>query len=347
MEANSTTFNLGDIISKASVFIKYYLASFKLIFLTIFCSLLFSLLYFVWEKPSYQSDATFVLMESGGSKGGSLASLTSQFGIDLGGLGGQSNVFSGDNIYDIFKSKTIVEKVLLSKYDTSSNKNLIDVYLDNLYKRRFLKFAEVKNPISFENYTLESVPDRKKDSLLDVVYNLVVNSNIVIDKLNKKGSIIKLTVTSRDEKFSKIFTERLLDEVKKLYFRIKTSNTQENINKLQFKADSLESILTSKSIKTANTQVINVNPALRSVAVPGELNQKNLTIVMTIYGEVIKNLELSKMTQAQQTPIFQLLDMPKYPLYNSKLRLKNILLLGVFFGLIFSLVISFTKFVIK
>ena len=347
MEDNNKIFNLGEMISNVSIFLKYYFSSYKIIILTIVFTLSLSLLYYVWEKPTYEASATFVLTESGGSKGGGLASLTSQFGIDLGGLGGQSSIFSGDNIYDIFKTKIIVEKVLLSPYNEEGNKKLIDVYLDFLYKRRFLKFIQSKPIVSYENYSINSSPDRLKDSLINVVFDQVINANIKIDKLNKKGSIIKLTVVSRDEQFSKIFTERLIEEVKKLYLKIKTSNTQENINKLQYKADSLELILSEKSIQTANSQIINVNPALRKGAVPGELNQKNLTIAMTIYGEVIKNLELSKMTQAQQTPIFQILDMPKYPLLNGKTRLKNILLAGIALGFLLSLIVTFIKFIIK
>ncbi len=347
MEENNKTFNLGDMISNTMVFMKFYLSSVKMIILSIIITISLSLLYYVWEKPTYEANTTFVLTESGGSKGGGLASLTSQFGIDLGGLGGQTSIFSGENIYDIFKTKIVVEKVLLSKYNEESNKKLIDVYLEILYKRRFLKFVESKPITNYTNYTVDSSPDRLKDSIMDMVYNQITNSNIKIDKLNKKGSIIKLTVVSRDERFSKIFAERLMEEVKKLYLKIKLSNTQDNIDKLQNKADSLELILSEKSIQTANSQIINVNPALRKGSVPGELNQKNLTIAMTIYGEVIKNLELSKMTQAQQTPIFQTLDLPKYPLLNTKIRVTNILFAGIALGFLLSLAITFFKFIFK
>ncbi len=187
MEQLDNTFNLGETIDKLKLLLKFYLNNYKIILVSIFISIAFSSIYYIWEKPRFQADTTFVLMESGGSKGGSLASLTSQFGIDIGGLGGQSSIFSGDNIFDIFKTKSIVEKVLLTKYDSTNSTTLMDIYLQNLYKRRFLKFAEVKIPVTYNNYTLESTPDRLKDSLLDVVYNLVINSNIKIDKLNKKG----------------------------------------------------------------------------------------------------------------------------------------------------------------
>ncbi len=347
MEASNQTFNLGEIFNKINLFIKFYLSSIRLILLCLFACLLFSAFYYVYEKPEYQADTTFVLTESGGSKGGGLASLTSQFGIDLGGLGGSSSMFSGENIFDIFKTKIIVEKVLLTKYNENSNKTLADVYLEKFYKRRFLKFLQINNNISFENYNLNSNSDRMKDSILDMTYNQIITNNIKIDKLNKKGSIIKLSVISRDEQFSKIFTERLLEEVKKLYIKIKNSNTQENINKLQFKADSLETILSNKSFQTANSQVININPAIRKIGVPAELKQKDLTIVMTIYGEVIKNLELSKMTLAQQTPIFQVLDVPRYPLLNNKTKLKNIVFYALIMGFVISLVLSIVKFFLK
>jgi uncharacterized protein involved in exopolysaccharide biosynthesis len=115
MEDNNKTFNLGGMISNVSFFLKYYLSSYKIIVLTIVFTLSASLLYYIWEKPTYEASATFVLTESGGSKGGGLASLTSQFGIDLGGLGGQSSIFSGENIYDIFKTKVVVETNVVTK----------------------------------------------------------------------------------------------------------------------------------------------------------------------------------------------------------------------------------------
>jgi len=103
MEQIENTFNLGDAIDKLKLFLKFYLSNYKIIFISIAISICFSLVYYIWEKPKFQADTTFVLMESGGSKGGSLASLTSQFGIDLGGLG-VNQVFFLVIIFLIFSS---------------------------------------------------------------------------------------------------------------------------------------------------------------------------------------------------------------------------------------------------
>ena len=55
----------------------------------------------------------FVLEDekSNGSLGGAIG-LASQFGFDLGGNGG--GVFSGDNLLELMKSRSIIEKVLLT-----------------------------------------------------------------------------------------------------------------------------------------------------------------------------------------------------------------------------------------
>ena len=74
-------------------------------------------------------------MEGAGSKGGGLASLGSQFGIDIGSLGGQSNsIFSGDNIFDIFRTRTIVEKVLLSEFNDPNNGSTKQTFADAYVK---------------------------------------------------------------------------------------------------------------------------------------------------------------------------------------------------------------------
>lgn len=364
MSTEKNTFNLGDSIDKIKLLIKFYFSNYTIIAISIAVSLFFATLYYVWEKPKYQADATFVLMESGGSKGGSLASLTSQFGIDIGSMSGQNNIFSGDNVFDIFKSRIIIENTLLSIYPLDSTKTLADIYYQNLHKRRFLTFLQNNNSINFKQL-LNTKSNRERDSILNELIQNIILTNIQIDKLNKKSSIIKLTITSTNESFSKIFEEKLLENVKTFYVNIKNSNTQLALIKLQKKADSLQyelggiSLETFKNSLPAPTSMLNENLAEKinkekkfiefnfDKTVNSENIQRRRTITYTLFAEVIKNLELTKLTLAQQTPIFQILDMPKFPLYNSKMRLKNLLFIGLIVGIVISVFISFVKFIFK
>ena len=94
---------------------------------------------FIWSwrsNPAYEAKCSFVLEEKSGG-GGGIAGIASQFGFDLGSLGGGSgNFFSGDNINDIIGSSTVMDEVLLSKVDSTTT--LADLYLDERYWRLFL-----------------------------------------------------------------------------------------------------------------------------------------------------------------------------------------------------------------
>jgi hypothetical protein len=122
--------------------------------------------------------------------------------------------------------------------------------------------------------------------------------------------------------------ERLVDEAGKLYLNIRVGTAQENIRQLQSRSDSLLLMLNSKSYSTAASQPLDVNPGMKTASVPAEIGVRDKTVLATLYAEVTKNLEASKMLLSQQTPVIQLLDSPGYLLVDKKKGL--FLLLFVF-----------------
>ena len=86
------------------------------------------IVYSILHKPEYKSHLTFALDDDGNGSGmGNLLGLASQFGFSFGS---SKDIFSGDNILEIIKSRRMVEKVFLS-IDTFNNKpfTLIEYYL--------------------------------------------------------------------------------------------------------------------------------------------------------------------------------------------------------------------------
>jgi uncharacterized protein involved in exopolysaccharide biosynthesis len=63
-----------------------------------------------------------------------------------------------------------------------------------------------------------------------------------------------------------------------------------------------------------------------------------------LYAEVIKNIELTKMAQAQQTPIFQIVETPRYPLANKKFRILELILIGSIIGFMFTFLHAVVKY---
>ena len=339
-----STLNMSDLINEVLGFVKALLASWKLALLLIIVCCFVATAYYFFQKPKYEGSASFILEEKGSSMGGGLSGLASQFGVDIGSLSGSAGLFAGDNILDIMKSRTIIEKVLLSKVDSTqaANKNtLADLYLDfNQLKKKWASRADLAN-LSFANVVPGTATTRLQDSVLFQIYQQLTKKNITVERLNKKGSIIEVATTTANEVFSKLFSERLVTETMKMYIDIKTSTAAKNIQRLERRSDSLMVVLNSKSFKSASLQVLDANIAYKSAAVPVEVTQRDKTVTYALYSEVMKNLEASRMALAGQTPIINLLDNSKYPLEDQRKPLSLLLFAGVALGLAAFFVIAF------
>jgi uncharacterized protein involved in exopolysaccharide biosynthesis len=345
MENNSESIlKMGDLIDGVLDFIKALFASWKQALLLVIVCCIFSTTYYFIQKPKYEGSASFILEEKNSSMGGSLSGLASQFGVDIGGLTGSAGLFAGDNILDILKSKTIIEKVLLSKVDSTSSTNkttLADLYIEWSKLKQKWSGQDELSTISFSNCEIGKPNTRLQDSVLFVIYKRLTKTNLTVERVNKKGSIIEVSTISQNEVFSKLFSERLVSETMKMYINIKTGTALRNIQRLEKRSDSLMEILNSKSYKSASLQVLDANIAYKASSVPVEVSQRDKTVTYALYSEVVKNLEASRMALAGQTPIINLLDSSKYPLEDQKVSLTILLLIGASMGLVLFFVFVF------
>lgn len=284
--------------------------------------------------PVYSAELTFVVEDSKSSPLGAYAGIASQFGIDLGGIGGSSGAFSGDNILGLLKSRLLIEKALLSGQAVYRGKkmSLADLYIEyNELKDKW------KNKLALETMHFPIGADRtlftlQQDSILNVFQNALSEKNLKVEKPDKKLSFISVTCNSTNEMFAKLFTEKLVAVALDLYIDTKTQRNKINVDRLQQQADSLEGMLNKKTYSAAQAQDLNTNPARQLASVGVELALRDKMVLQTMYAEVIKNLELSKLAMAQETPVIQVVDTPILPLDKKKFgRLKG-LILGGFLG---------------
>ena len=316
--ADKRTIVLGDVIESIKRFFSYLRSQGKLIALCGLLGLALPLIYRALQKPAYAASTTFILEEKSAT-GGGLAGIASQVGLDLGSLGSGSSLFTGDNILDIIKSRVIIEKVLLTPISGNSGKTLADLYLE------FSGMGEkLPAPVSFASPSVAHTV--YQDSVLYVMYDQIAKKNVSVDRLNKKGSIFKIVTVSQNQVFSKNFAERLLKETTTYYVNVKTSTAAANVKRLQARGDSLLRVLNAKSYNAASFQILDPNVAFKSMSVPAEVSSRDKSIVFSIYAEVTKNLEMSRIALVSQTPVIQLLDVPKYPLMDDR---KSYLFLGL------------------
>ena len=312
-------------------FFKYALSQYKLFLIVCTVTAALGLVYGKLQLHTYKATSTFIVEDKSGSRGGGLSGLASQFGIDVGGLtGGGAGLFDGDNILEIMKSRNIIEKVLLTKREdelTKKTQTFADFYLSiGSLKERLASKGINPAGLHFSSLEEDSKHSYMQDSVLYIMFT-EINKNLVVEKKNKKSSIITLELVSGNQVFSKEFSDALIRQTSELYIDIKTGNLSKSINKIQKKADSLQTALNSRN---DIRNYINLS-------VPNEGVARDKTVSGTLYGEVVKNLETMKLSLINQTPVIQVIDGAKYPLSDQKLPARYFLLIGFAVGFVLSL----------
>lgn len=293
--------------------------------------------YSLLQKPVYTASLSFAMEDdkSGGGISGALG-LASQFGFDLGESGG--SIFSGVNLVELFKSRTMVEQTLLSPV-TKEGKTIsfAEMFIqDQEWRKKWEKKPEMKDIQFLPN------PDRQKftrvqDSLLGVIYGNISSSNLKVGQKDKKVDIITIDFKSTSEYFAKYFTEALAKQVSDFYIATKTRKALINMRILEKQTDSIRAELNGAitGVAAANDEVFGLNPALNVRRAPSARRQVDVQANTAILVELVKQTELAKVTLRKETPLIQVIDRPIFPLKKDRLgKLKGIVLGGIIAGFI-------------
>ena len=321
--------SLKELIEKIQQLWKYLLTKWVIIVLAGIIGGVIGFFYAYKQPVKYIAKMTFVV-EDAKSSGGGLASLAGQFGLDLGGGVGGS-IYSGDNVLLFMKSKSLVRETLLTLYDENEGISLADRYAEvNNMKEGWSKIGKIGS-IQFSKFNIDNLP-REEDSILQGIESVIINSELVITKPDKKASFIEAKITSLDEAFAKIFLDRVVKVAIERYVESKTKTKTANVAMLQKRADSLTAVLNSKTFIAAASQqpLVDANPALKTSTISSEITTRDKTMAATVFTEVVKNLELSKTLLNQETPFIQIVDQSTFPLEKEKTSKRKSLMLGGF-----------------
>jgi len=324
--------SVKQLVQKMQDVIRYIKSKWKIILVGIIIGAILGFSYSIFKKPTYQAVSTFVLED--GSKGGGLgqyAGLASLAGVDIGGSMGNSGIFQGDNILELYKSRTMLEKTLLSTVNINGKQQmLIDRYIDfNKLRSKWQDNKDLKN-ISFSDKPEKF--SRTQDSIVTNIVELFNKKLLSVSKIDKKLSIIRVEVSSKDELFARAFNIKLVEKVNDFYSQTKTKKSNQNIQVLQHQADSVRQVLNNSigGVASAMDASPNANPALLVLKVASQRKQVDVQASTAIYGEIVKNLELTRLSLRQETPLIQIIDQPVLPLDNDKLsKIKGTILGGI------------------
>ncbi len=337
---SDSQFTLSEVIQNLREWFAFFLSQWKVLLLAALIGLGLGALVSVLKKPVFHAETSFVLEEGEGGGIGQMSGLASLVGVNLGSLGGTSGLFQGDNIMELYRSDRMLGETLLSPFD--EGQLLID---------RFVAFEELdkKWASKVDFATLDFSKSRMEftvtqDSVVKEISKLIREKQLNVAKPDRKLSIIQVSISSKDELFAKAFNEQLVDKVNTFYFETKTKKTGENLSILQTQADSVRSILDESvtAYAEASDRVPNVNPLLSSATVESRKRQIDVQATGAVYQEIVKNLEIAKVSHRNNSPLIQIIDSPRLPLKRSEIRLVKGMVLGavimgllVFFGLYF------------
>lgn len=302
------------------------------------------LTYAYFKSPVYTATSTFVLEENKGGSLGQYAGLASLAGIDIGGstAGG---IFQGDNIIELYKSRVMIEKTLLSTVNINGkNQLLIDRYIN--FKNLRNKWKKKDNIDSISFYGNPEKFNRKQDSIISDLVEIFNKKILNVDKIDKKLNILKVDIITNDELFSKEFNTKLVETVNDFYTQTKTKKSYQNVLILQKQADSVRKVLNSSisGVAAAIDAAPNANPNQLILRVPSQRKQVDVQASTAIYSEIVKNLEVSRMSLLQETPLIQLIDEPVLPLSVNRLgKLKGIVFGGVLAGMLAVFILALKK----
>jgi hypothetical protein len=344
MSQENDEISLKELIEKGNEWYAYLLSKWKVILLAGIIGAATGLTYSFIKKPVYTASLSFALEDekSGGGLGSALG-LASSFGIDLGGGGG--SVFTGSNLTELFKSRSMVEQTLLSPVVVEGKTvSLAEMYIQNKeWREGWNDNPKYKNIQFLPNADRESFT-RVYDSILGLIYIDLSKNGLTVGQKDKKIAITNIDVASTNELFSKYFTEALVKEVSDFYVETRSKKARENMDILERQTDSIRKELNAAitGVAVANDNTFSLNPALNARRAPSARRQVDVQANTAILTELVKQTELAKVTLRKETPLIQIIDRPILPLKKEKVgKAKGIVVGGFLAGLlvIFGLIV--------
>lgn len=256
------------------------------------------------RPPMYSATISFVLSTESRPNMG-ISGLASQLGFD--GAGGADNIFSGDNIILLFKSRSLIGRALLFEADSAKHLTLLNLIASKQFEKQYKAIGPFgKDPRKFS-------PAQTR------LYRMIISragASFNVFKRDKNHIIYLLTATSTDPDIAYYTSMLVLDETSRYFIETKTKVSATSVSLLQHEADSLATVLSHIYSSTAsmNDQTYNLNPAISVQRSSMIFNQARANANAAAYTEVMRNLEVAKINLQKETPLYRIIDSPELPL---------------------------------
>ncbi len=320
---------LRELIERMWKLVAYLVGRWKIVAICVVLGALAGLLY-TFRRPVYTAETTFALEEM--NSGSQISGLASTVGLNVGALTGQEdNLFKGENILELYKSKKMLIEALLKEveYDGKKERLIYSFARELEWDEKWSGKSYLKD-ISFdlprEQFT------RSHDSILLEVVEKLHDKFLSVTKPSRRLNVISVKVSFKDPIFAKSFNQQLVKVVNEFYYTSKTRKSAQTLATIQFQADSMKAALNTSMVELATTLEAspNLNTLYRKKTVPIQEHQIDMQISLAAYAEIVKNLELSRLNHLEKQPLIQIIDQPLEYLENNRWNWYKGLVIGAF-----------------
>ena len=324
MEQYNDEIQLKDILIKLSEYKTYLLKKKFTIIGFSFLFFLIGVITAISTETKYNAELTFVVeAEKGGSSLGAMSGIASQFGFDIDG--GKSATFSQSNILELLKSRGVIENTLLQNIKVNGKE---DLFIEHYLELNKVKESWLEND-DFDGVSYHDKSTFIHDSISGGIWKSIIENKLIVELESDESNIITLSYLSVNDEFAKGFVESLIGEMSKMYISHQTAQANNTLDFLQNRADSVFSELETAEkdfarIKDINQRIVKASGRLKELQL-----MRRIEVLNAMYLEIVKNLELSKITLLNQTPIINIIDEPILPLEEDK---KSKTLAGLLIG---------------
>lgn len=295
-----------------------------------------------YRETLYWGEVSFNL-ESGNQSNntlGAFAGMASAFGIQGGGAGGSSDLFSGINFGVVLNSRALYDRAFMKEVTVNGKKELfVNYYKDssgiaqkewagNLFKEpnygaikyRFKK----KNPKDFtplENQIIEALHAK-------------LSASTFLMNADKGSSIMTLKASSISENLSKAWVEVLVETLEEYYIEIKTKKTRDVLDVQEKRLAELSSKLSATDRQLANATFQAVNAVDPMAPMRTQQVSRNNQYASQQYFQQLAQVENIKLMLINQTPFFMIVEPVRLPLSKTSSTVGDRMLPGAIIGFV-------------
>ena len=279
------------------------------------------------------------------SGGGSLSSLASLAGISLGSMSTSDAVYP-DLYPDIVSSTPFVVELFPVEVSFQDGKETVkaDYYT---YLKEYQKSAWwsviLRAPFKALGWCMDRLRGKSEPvegfASLDPAALTVEQEEIakavrksVQLSVDKKNSVISLTVTAQDPQVAAVISEEVIERLKTYVTNYRTEKSRQDVEYYEtLYAEAKDAYFTSQQAY-ANYVDRNQGVILQRVKTEQERLQNEMNLNYQLYNACAQQLQTARAKVQQETPVFTIINPPQVPNKKSKPKRATILAACIFLG---------------